>query len=105
MERLPMNPHISHDEYISRYGLGRWVLRECVRANPFYVISAALLSYGVLQLNTEIDPRVGKAGGIVAGLVLLHVYEIAILIAATVVLRRRTRGGRDMHGLMLVAGL
>ena len=24
-------------------GLGRWVLRECVRANPLYVISAALL--------------------------------------------------------------
>ncbi len=94
-----------HADYINRYGFWRWVLRECVRANPLYVISAALLAYGVMQLNTEIDPQIGKLSGIVISLVLLHVYEFAVLGAATMVLTRRSGGGADLHGLMLVAGL
>jgi len=94
-----------HADYIERHGFSRWVLRECVRANPFYVISAALLGYGVTQLNTEIDPQIGKAGGIILSLALLHIYELAVLITATIVLRRRSGGGRDLHGLTLVAGL
>lgn len=94
-----------HTDFIERHGFWRWVLRECVRANPLYVISAALLAYGVMQLNTEIDPQIGKLRGIVISLVLLHVYEFAVLGAATVVLKRRTGGGGDLHGLMLVAGL
>src|ERR1051326_5258912 len=98
-------PMTNHAEYINRYGLARWVLRECVRANPLYVISAAFLSYGVTQLNAEIDPQVGKAGGIIAGLVLMHAYELAVLCVAIVVLKRRSGGGRDLHGMMLVAGL
>lgn len=91
----------------------RWLLRECVRANPLYVISAALLSYGVLQLTTGIDPQVGKAGGILLGLGLLHLYEGCLLLVATVVLRDRARHadaavegiGRDCHGLTIVAGI
>ena len=94
-----------HTDFINRHGLSRWVLRECVRANPLYVFSAALLAYSVLQLNTEIDPQIGKLSGIVISLVLLHLYEFAVLAAATVVLTRRTGGGGDLHGLMLVAGL
>jgi hypothetical protein len=94
-----------HADYINRHGMLRWMLRECVRANPLYVNSAALLAYSVLQLNTEIDPQIGKLRGIVISLVLLHVYEFALLGAATTVLTRRTGGGGDLHGLMLVAGL
>ena len=100
-------PHVlsSHTEYLNRYGLYRWILRECVRANPLYVVSAALLSYGVLQLNVEIDPQIGKEGGVLASLALLHIYEIAILAVGSVVLKNRTGGGRDLHGLMIVAAL
>ncbi len=94
-----------HAQYLNRYGFCRWVLRECVRANPLYVISAAFLAYGVTQLNSEIDPQVGKAGGIIAGLSLMHAYEIAVLGVAIFILRRRSGGGRDLHGMMLVAGL
>ena len=96
---------MDHANYIFYHGLFRWFLRECIRANPLYVISAALLAYGVTQLNTEIDPQIGHAGGIVLSLTLLHVYEICILIAATAVLHNRTGGGRDLHGLTMVAGL
>lgn len=95
----------AHAQYIDRHGPWKWILRECVRANPFYVISAALLAYGVMQLNVELDPQIGKAGGIVIGLVLLHLYELCVMGVATVVLKRRTCGGRDLHGLMLVASL
>jgi hypothetical protein len=95
----------SHTEYLNRYGLYRWVLRECVRANPLYVVSAALLSYGVLQLNVEIDPQIGKEGGVLASLALLHLYEISILVVACIVLKNRSGGGRDLHGLMIVAAL
>ncbi len=96
----------SHTNYMDRHGLLRWFLRECVRANPFYVFSAAALSYGVLQLNAEVDPQVGKLRGIVTALLLLHVYEFCLLIAATIVLRRRgEEGGRDLHGLTIVATL
>ena len=100
-------PHVlsSHSVYIEKYGVYRWVLRECVRANPMFVFSAALLAYGVLQLNVEIDPQIGKEGGVLASLALLHVYEFAILIVAAVILKRRTGGGRDLHGLMIVAAL
>ncbi|MCW8133377.1 MAG: hypothetical protein KIS92_23745 [Planctomycetota bacterium] len=91
----------------------RWLLRECVRANPLYVLSAALLCYGVLKLTTEIDPQVGKAGGMLLGLGLLLLYELCLLCVATVVLRQRARRvdaskegiGRDCHGLSIVAGL
>ncbi|MCK6472951.1 MAG: hypothetical protein L6R28_14505 [Planctomycetes bacterium] len=85
--------------------LGRWLLHECVRANPFYVISAALMAYGIHELNTAADPQIGKLGGIAIALGLLAVYELALAAAATVILRRRTNGGRDLHGLMIVAGL
>lgn len=96
----------SHSDYFDRHGPLRWFLRECVRANPFYVFSAATLSYGVLQLNAEVDPQVGKLRGIVTALLLLHVYEFCLLIAATIVLRRRgEEGGRDLHGLTIVATL
>ncbi|HYG78306.1 MAG TPA: hypothetical protein VEK08_25105 [Planctomycetota bacterium] len=95
----------AHLEYLEKHGFWRWVLRECVRANPFYVVSAALLAYGVLQLNSEIDPQIGKVGGIVLSLVLLHVYELAILAAASIVLKNRAGGGRDLHGLTIVAAL
>ena len=95
----------SHTDYINRFGLYRWVLRECIRANPMFVISAALLAYGVLQLNVEIDPQIGKEGGVLASLALLHVYEVAILLVASVILKRRHGGGRDLHGLMIVAAL
>ena len=100
-------PHAlsSHTDYLNRYGLYRWVLRECVRANPLYVLSAALLSYGVLQLNVEIDPQIGKEGGVLASLALLHIYELALLAVACIVLKNRSGGGRDLHGLMIVAGL
>jgi hypothetical protein len=100
-------PHVlsHHSDYLQRYGFWRWLLRECVRANPLYVISAALIAYGVLQLNTEIDPQIGKEGGIIATLAILHSYEIAVLFVAMAILRRRTEGGRDLHGLMLVAAL
>ncbi|HEY3320213.1 MAG TPA: hypothetical protein VGP72_07095 [Planctomycetota bacterium] len=97
-------PLTDHAEFIHHYGLLRWVLRECVRANPLYAISAALLAYGVMQINAEINPEIGKFGGIVIGLLLLHIYEVAVLAAATVVLRRRQNGG-DLHGLMIVAAL
>jgi hypothetical protein len=98
--------HLSHEKYLARHGVLKWMLRECVRANPFYVFSAAMLSYGVLQLNTEIDPQIGKLGGIILSLVLLHVYEFALLGAAAIVLhRRREEGGRDLHGLTIVAAL
>jgi hypothetical protein len=98
--------YLSHEKYLARHGLLKWLLRECVRANPFYVFSAALLSYGVLQLHTEIDPQVGKLGGIVLSLALLHVYEFALLGAAAIVLRKRQdEGGRDLHGLTIVAAL
>lgn len=91
----------------------RWLLRECVRANPLYVISAALLSYGVLKLTTEIDPQVGKARGILLGLGLLHAYELCLLAVATIVLHHRANQiknasdgiGRDCHGLTIVAGV
>jgi hypothetical protein len=97
---------LSHTAYMNHYGLLPWLLRECVRANPLYVISAAVLSYGVLKLNEEIDPQIGKAGGIILALVLLNVYEFALLLVATVVLKhRQAEGGRDLHGLMLVAAL
>jgi hypothetical protein len=94
----------SHADYLNRYGFIRWVLRECVRANPLYVVSAALLAYGVQQLNTEMDPQVGKLGGVVVSLALLHLYELAILGAATTVLKLRG-SGCDMHGLMLNAAI
>jgi len=96
----------SHTDYLDRHGLLRWVLRECVRANPFYVVSAATLSYGVLQLNAEVDPQVGKLRGVVTALLLLHIYEFCLLIAASIVLRKRgEEGGRDLHGLTIVATL
>lgn len=85
--------------------LGRWLLHECVRANPFYVISAALMAYGIHELNTAADPQIGKLGGIAISLGLLATYELALAAAATVILRKRTNGGRDLHGLMIVAGL
>ncbi len=86
-------------------GLIRWLLHEAVRANPLYVISAALLAYAVREFMVEIDPQIGKLGGVIASLVLLHVYEVAVLIVATVVLKRRARGGLDMHGLLIVAAI
>lgn len=86
-------------------GLLRWLLHEAVRANPLYVISAALLAYAVREFMVEIDPQIGKLGGVIESLVLLHVYEIAVLVVATVVLKRRARGGLDMHGLLIVAAI
>ncbi len=83
----------------------RWLLREAVRANPMYVISAALVAYAIEQLMTDLDPQIGKLAGIVTVLGLLHLYEIAALVVATIVLKRRTRGGLDMHGLLIVAAL
>ncbi|MGD0093622.1 MAG: hypothetical protein ABSE73_27245, partial [Planctomycetota bacterium] len=95
-----------HCDYIERHGLARWVLRECIRTNPLYVISAALLCYGVLLLNQEIDPQIGKAGGIILTLALLNFYEFEVLIVATIVLKhRQPEGGRDLHGLTMVAAL
>ena len=44
----------SHGDYIATNGLLKWILRECVRANPLYVISAMLLMYGLVQLNTAL---------------------------------------------------
>jgi len=97
---------LSHSAYICHYGLLRWLLRECIRANPLYVISAAVLSYGVLKLSEEIDPQIGKTGGITLVLLLLNIYELALLLAATVVLKHRQgEGGRDLHGLTLAAAL
>ena len=87
------------------FELWRWLLRECVRANPFYVVSAMFLAYAVLQLNAEIDPQVGKAGGALAILALLQFYELAVLGVAALVLIKRPGGGRDMHGLTLVAAI
>lgn len=89
----------------SSSSLGRWLLHECVRANPLYVISAALMAYGIHELNTAADPQIGKLGGIAIALGLLAAYELALALVATVILRRRTGGGRDLHGLMIVAGL
>ncbi|HLX61486.1 MAG TPA: hypothetical protein VKX17_09410 [Planctomycetota bacterium] len=86
-------------------GLFRWLLREAVRANPLYVISAALLAYAIQQLMEELDAQVGRLRDVLTILALLHVYECAVLIVATVVLKRRARGGLDMHGLMIVAAL
>ncbi|MCZ7649368.1 MAG: hypothetical protein M5U26_29605 [Planctomycetota bacterium] len=85
-------------------GLGRWLLRECVRANPFYAISAMLIAYGVLELNTRLDPQIGHAGGILLALSLLHFYEWALLGTAAVLLPR-ARAGRDAHGLAFIAAL
>ena len=31
----------------------RWLLHECVRANPLYVLSALLLAYAVMGLNAK----------------------------------------------------
>lgn len=95
-----------HSAFIMRFGLMRWMLRECVRANPLYVISAALTGYGILKLNEDIDPQIGKTGGILAVLLLINLYEYTVLAVATIVLKhRQTEGGRDLHGLMLVAAL
>ena len=83
----------------------RFLLREAVRANPLYVISAACIAYAVLQLNAELDPETGKLTGIATILGLLQAYEWAVLGAFTLVMRRRGAGGRDMHGLAIVAAL
>lgn len=94
-------------EDLERYGWLRWLGREFVRANPLYVLSAAFIAYGVLELHARIDPQIGQAPGIVLALGVLHIYEWALLGAAAVVLRSR-RGmlaGRDCHGLALVAAL
>ncbi len=83
----------------------RCLWQEAVRANPLYVISAALLAYAVAQLMTEIDPQIGKLGDVSVILAILHVYEIAVLCVATVVLKKRVGAGLDMHGLLIVAAL
>ena len=58
-----------------------------------------MLSYGVLQLNTEIDPQIGKLGGIILSLILLHVYEFALLGAAAALVHQFTqRSGRQLAG-------
>jgi len=84
---------------------GAWILRECVRANPLYVISALLFGWGVLELSRSLDPKVWDAVGVCAVAGLIHVYEICLLGVATVVLIKRREGGRDMHGLLIVAAL
>ena len=95
----------NHAEYINTHGILLWLLRESVRANPLFVISAALLAYGVMLLNVEIDPQVGKLHGILLSLALLHVYELCMLVVVTIILWKRMDGGRDLHGLVIVAGL
>jgi len=84
---------------------GAWILRECVRANPFYVISALLFGWGVLELSRSLDPKVWDVFGVCAVAGLIHVYEICLLAVATIVLMKRREGGRDMHGLLIVAAL
>jgi len=84
---------------------GAWLLRECVRANPLYVISASLFGWGVLELSRSLDPRVWDVASVCAVAALIHVYEICLLAVATVVLMKRREGGRDMHGLLIVAAL
>ena len=42
------------------------------------MISAALLSYGVLKLNFEIDPQIGKLRGIVLGTFGLLAFYLVI---------------------------
>lgn len=88
---------------IRRLGFWHWVLRECVRANPFYVISAALVSYGILSLTRTVNPQIGVAGGVLSALAILHIYELSLLGVAAIVLLRRRDGGKDLHGLLLVA--
>jgi hypothetical protein len=91
-----------------RLGLWRWLLRECVRANPFYVISAALVSYGILEVVTKIDPQVGKAGGVLLAAGVVHLYELCLLAVAGIVLWQRRECeavGRDTHGLLMTAAL
>lgn len=89
----------------TKMGFWRWLAHEAVRANPLYVISAALLAYAIQQLMEELDPQIGKVREILQIVALLHIYEIAVLIVATVVLKRRARAGLDMHGLLIVAAL
>ncbi|HYF49715.1 MAG TPA: hypothetical protein VEJ63_09935 [Planctomycetota bacterium] len=99
-------PHAltEHGDYIGRYGFLKWLLRECVRANPLYVISAMLLMYGLVQLNTALAAPAGAVDLSLLIFGLLHAYEVAVLAAATVVLQRRQlRGGRDLHGMAMVA--
>ena len=90
---------------IRQLGFGRWLLRECVRANPFYVVSAALFGYGIFQLTTRIDPKAGAVASNLAAVALIHAYELCLLGAAAIVLTRRRSGGGDLHGLTLVAAL
>jgi hypothetical protein len=84
---------------------GAWLLRECVRANPLYVISACLFGWGVLELSRTLDPAVWDVAPVCAVAALIHVYELCLLAVATVVLMKRREGGRDMHGLLIVAAL
>ena len=98
-------PTVDAGREVSPDGIVRWLLREAVRANPLYVISAALLAYALQQLMIEIDPQIGKLGGVIASQMMLHAYEFAVLLVATVVLKQRTRAGLDMHGLLIVGAL
>lgn len=84
---------------------GAWLLRECVRANPLYVLSASLFGWGVLELSRNLDPQVWDVPRVCAVAGLIHAYEFCLLIVATVVLVKRREGGRDMHGLLIVAAL
>ncbi len=88
-------------------GLLRWLLRECVRANPLYVISALLIMYGLFELNHEIDQKGWQTGAHLSAYALLQFYEASLLVVATVVLRRRrkTVPGMDCHGLMIVVAI
>ena len=94
-----------HAQYLAKHGFMKWLLRECVRANPLYVISAALLAYGVYLMESEVDDHIGQMAGKMIAFSLLNIYELAVLVVATVILRLRQpvgSGGQDLHGLMLV---
>ena len=74
--------------------LGRWI----VEYNPFYLLSAACMLFGVFAMNNSLDWSPLPMGNLLTMIFTLNVYEIVVIALAAFLLRR----GERRHGIMLL---